>query len=57
MSERIDSNEKIALLELQIKLMEESLLALKIKHDQNIKLINDLIAPKVGTKRQRWQVI
>ena len=57
MSERINSNEKIASLELQIKLMEESLLALKIKHDQNIKLINDLIAPKVGTKRQRWQVI
>ena len=57
MSERINSNEKIASLELQIKLMEESLLALKIKHDQNIKLINDLIVPKVGTKRQRWQVI
>ena len=57
MSERIDSNEKITSLELQIKLMEESLLALKIKHDRNIKLINDLIAPKVGTKRLRWQVI
>ena len=56
MSERIDPNKLIESLELKIKLLEESILTLKIKYEENAKLINEF-APKVGKKRQRWQVI
>ena len=54
----IDSkfNERITSLEIQIKLMEESLKSLKIQHEENITLINEL-RPKVGKKRKWWQVI
>ena len=56
MSERIDPNKLIELLELKIKLLEESILTLKIQYEENAKLINEF-APKVGKKRQGWQVI
>lgn len=54
----IDStyDERITSLELQIKLMEESINTLKTQHDENIIRINEL-ASKVGKKRHRWQVI
>jgi len=56
MPERIDPNKIIESLELKIKLLEESILALKIQYEENAKLISEFV-PKVGKKRQRWQVI
>ena len=56
MSERIVPNKLIESLELKIKLLEESILALKIQYEENAKLISEFV-PKVGKKRQRWQVI
>ena len=56
MSERIDPNKLIESLELKIKLLEESILTLKIQYEENAKLISEFV-PKVGKKRQRWQVI
>lgn len=50
----LEFNKKIVSLEIQITLMEESLKLLKIKHDENIEVINEL-KPKVGKKRKWWQ--
>ncbi len=49
-------DKRITSLELQIKLMEESLQQLRVQQEANIKTIEEL-RPKVGKKRKWWQVI
>ena len=49
-------DKRIISLEDQIKLMDEAIAILKIKHEENVTLINEL-TPKVGKKRKWWQVI
>jgi hypothetical protein len=49
-------DKRIVSLEIQIKLMDEAIQNLKLQHEENTNILNEL-KPKVGKKRKWWQVI
>lgn len=51
----IGLDKRLISLELQIKLMEEAIQSLTLKHQENTKILDEL-KPKVGKKRKWWQI-